>query len=113
MARSSPSASSLPYRPCVGILVLNRHNRVWLGRRRRKYLTVRGTKADAQRMLRELLSALDRGVGNSNLPTGNTPFVDLPDLIRYPRWGENERGDPFNHPHPTARQSHSDRGTGT
>ena len=37
-----------------------------LGRRRRKFATVRGTKARAQRRLRELLSTLDRGVG---LPT--------------------------------------------
>ena len=33
-----------------------------LGRRRRKYVTVRGTKAQAQRKLRELLSTMDRGI---------------------------------------------------
>ena len=38
-----------------------------LGRRRRRFATVRGTKAHAQRRFRELLSTLDRGVG---LPDG-------------------------------------------
>ena len=33
-----------------------------LGKRRRKSLTVRGTKAAAQRELRRLLSTLDRGI---------------------------------------------------
>ena len=32
-----------------------------LGKRRTKAVTVRGTKADAQRRLRELLTALDQG----------------------------------------------------
>ena len=36
------------------------------GKRRRKYHTVRGTKAQARRRLRELLSVLDRGI---DLPT--------------------------------------------
>jgi putative (di)nucleoside polyphosphate hydrolase len=31
MAKLSPQ--KLPYRPCVGIMLLNRDNRVWLGRR--------------------------------------------------------------------------------
>ena len=33
-----------------------------LGKRQRKFLTVRGTKAQAQRRLRELLSNIDRGI---------------------------------------------------
>ena len=33
-----------------------------LGRRQRKFVTVRGTKAQAQRRLRELLSNIDRGI---------------------------------------------------
>ena len=33
-----------------------------LGKRRRKYVTARGTKAQAQRKLRELLSSMDRGM---------------------------------------------------
>ena len=36
------------------------------GKRQRKYLTVRGTRAEARRRLRELLSALDKGL---SLPT--------------------------------------------
>ena len=34
-----------------------------LGRRQRKFVTVQGTKAQAQRRLRELLSILDKGLG--------------------------------------------------
>ena len=34
-----------------------------LGLRRRKYLTARGTKPQAQRKLRELLTPLDKGLG--------------------------------------------------
>ena len=33
------------------------------GKRQRRYVTVRGTKAQAQRRLRELLSAVDQGAG--------------------------------------------------
>ena len=44
-----------------------------LGRRRRSYHTVRGTKARAQKKLRELLSALDRGAG---IPNGRIPLRD-------------------------------------
>ena len=29
-------ADSLPYRPCVGVMVLNREGRVWVGRRRKE-----------------------------------------------------------------------------
>jgi hypothetical protein len=34
-----------------------------LGQRRRKYLTVRGIKGQAQRKLREFLTTLDKGLG--------------------------------------------------
>ena len=34
-----------------------------LGKRQRSFVTVRGTKAQAQRRLRELLSTLDKGMG--------------------------------------------------
>ena len=48
------------------------------GRRRRKYVTVRGTKAQARRRLRELLSVLDRGM---DLPTERVLLRDW--LDRY------------------------------
>lgn len=32
------SAVDLPYRPCVGIMLINRHGRVWTGRRRPKWV---------------------------------------------------------------------------
>ena len=32
-----PSRKSLPYRPCVGIMLLNKHNLVWVGRRVSKW----------------------------------------------------------------------------
>ena len=44
-----------------------------LGKRKRKYLTVRGTKAQAQRKLRELLSTLDKGIP---LPTSKILLRD-------------------------------------
>ena len=33
-----------------------------LGKRRRKYVTVQGNKTEARRKLRELLTAVDRGI---------------------------------------------------
>ena len=44
-----------------------------LGKRRRKFQTVRGTKAQAQRRLRELLSTLDQG---GDIPTGRLTLGD-------------------------------------
>ena len=44
-----------------------------LGRRQRKFVTIRGTKAQAQRRLRELLSILDKGMG---LPVENLLLRD-------------------------------------
>ncbi len=44
-----------------------------LGRRKRKHVTVRGPKAEAQRRLRKLMSTVDRGVG---LPTGRLLLRD-------------------------------------
>ena len=43
------------------------------GKRKRKYVTVRGTKAQAQRKLREMLSILDRGM---TLPLGKVILRD-------------------------------------
>ena len=51
-----------------------------LGKRCRKYLTHRGTKAQAQRRLRELLSTLDRGIA---LPDGRMLVRDS--LVRWMR----------------------------
>ncbi len=45
-----------------------------LGRRERRYVTVRGTKAQAQRKLREFLSAVDKGIGLP--PTGELLLRD-------------------------------------
>ncbi len=44
------------------------------GRRKRKFVTVRGTKAEAQRHLRELLSGMDRGL-TVNTSKGNVSRV--------------------------------------
>ena len=44
-----------------------------LGKWRRKFLTVRGTKAQARRKLREILSILDRGI---DLPAENILLRD-------------------------------------
>ena len=44
-----------------------------LGLRRRNYLTLRGTKGQAQRELRELLTTLDKGLG---IPTEKVRLGD-------------------------------------
>ena len=33
MTKSKIDRETMPYRPCVGIMVLNRQGRVWAGRR--------------------------------------------------------------------------------
>jgi putative (di)nucleoside polyphosphate hydrolase len=34
----APAIDKMPYRPCVGIMLINRHGRVWIGRRLPKWV---------------------------------------------------------------------------
>jgi hypothetical protein len=59
-----------------------------LGQRQRRFLTVRGTKAQAQRKLRELLSTLDKGLA---LPGGKILLRDWLDRWLAERITPNRR----------------------
>ena len=62
-----------------------------LGKRQRKFVTVQGTKAQAQRKLREFLTSLDQGIA---LPTEKILLRDWLDRWmqeRTPQWRQNTK----------------------
>lgn len=87
MSRKPVDAKSLPYRPCVGIMVLNRENRVWTGHR---IVETDGEMAGSDKLWQMPQGGIDKG--EDPLPAAlrelyeETGMRSVSLLAEAPRW---------------------------